>query len=59
MGVPIGRAHLWLDGRYVLGLTDIDDDAEEDLDLRNYHFAVTAGLSVPLWSGPRALASLR
>jgi hypothetical protein len=58
LGFPVGPGNIWLDGRYALGLTTIDDSDEED-DVRNYHFAVTAGYSLPLWNGRRTLAAVR
>jgi hypothetical protein len=57
VGFPIARARLWLDGRYVLGLTRIDDSVDAE-DVKNYNYALTAGFSIPLWNGPRTVTAL-
>lgn len=31
----------------------------DDEDVRNYNFVITGGLSLPIWSGPRMLATAR
>lgn len=43
-----GRLRILLEGRYHLGLTDLDDSST-DFSVRNRAFSVIAGASVPVW----------
>lgn len=48
VGFALGPGMLTLDGRYVLGMTDINDVAGSTLDARNRTFQVMAGYGVTL-----------
>lgn len=44
--LPLGKSYLFVDARYLLGLTDINED--EDVEVRNRSYAFSAGIMLPL-----------
>jgi hypothetical protein len=53
---PVYSAQVSLDGRYVLMLSDFD---ESDETTKNQSFAITLGVALPVWQGPRSLTMAR
>lgn len=44
--LPLGESYLFVDARYLLGLTDVNDN--EDIEVRNRSYAISAGIMFPL-----------
>lgn len=44
--LPLGKSYLFVDVRYLLGLTDVNEN--EDVEVRNRSYAISAGLMLPL-----------
>jgi hypothetical protein len=45
--LPLGQSHLFVDARYLLGLTDIEK-RDDDVEVRNRGISISAGLLLPL-----------
>ncbi|MEQ8707298.1 MAG: porin family protein [Phaeodactylibacter sp.] len=44
--LPLGESYLFVDIRYLLGLTDVNEN--DDIEVRNRSYAISAGLMLPL-----------
>ncbi|WP_282777332.1 porin family protein [Phaeodactylibacter xiamenensis] len=44
--LPLGKSYLFVDVRYLLGLTDVNEN--DDIEVRNRSYAISAGLMLPL-----------
>lgn len=47
INLPLGQSHLFVDARYLLGLTDIEK-RDDELEVRNRGVSVSAGILLPL-----------
>ena len=45
--LPPGESYLFVDARYLLGLTDVRDD-DNDVEIRNRAYTISAGIMLPL-----------
>lgn len=45
--LPLGQSFLFVDARYLLGLTDIED-RDDDVEIKNRSFSLSAGILLPL-----------
>jgi len=46
--LPVGNNAFFIEGRYALGLININDDPEDTTKIKNRNFQVMAGFSIPL-----------
>jgi len=51
VSLPMGNNTVFVEGRYSLGLSDINDDSSDDTEIKTKGIQIMAGITFPLGGG--------